>query len=107
MEGSNGQLKKAYRMGVAEGQRRTRRMLNCLVATNSHLLDLLRVLDEDMPVVALPVPFDLAEKIVRALKKSTHNYQLASELQEIIERKNSEISPALEEAEEELLALVC
>lgn len=96
-----------YRRGIAEGQRRTKRMLNCMVATNSHLLELVHVLDEDMPVVSLAVPYDLAEQIVESLKKHTHSYKLASKIQELIERKKDEISPALEQAEQELLAMVC
>ena len=77
-----------------------------MCATNSHLLELVRVMDEDMPVVAVPVPFDLAERIVAALRKPLPNYALANEMTEIIERKNEEISPALQEAEEQLLAMV-
>jgi hypothetical protein len=97
----------AYKRGIAEGQRRTKRLLNCMCATNTHLLELVRVMDEDMPVVSLPVPFGFAERIVAALKKPLPNYALANELQEIIDRKNQEISPAIKEAEEQLLAMVC
>jgi hypothetical protein len=97
----------AYKRGIAEGQRRTKRLLNCMCATNSHLLELVRVLDEDMPIVSLPVSYELAEKIIRALKKPFPNYALANQLQGIVEQKNREISPALKEAEEQLLAMVC
>jgi hypothetical protein len=97
----------AYKRGIAEGQRRTKRLLNCMCATNTHLLELVRVLDEDMPIVSLPVPYELAERIVVALKKSTPSHVLAARLSEIIERKNRELAPELEQCGEQLRALVC
>ena len=65
-----------------------------------------KVVDKDAPVSGVTITFDMVEKIVSALKKPTPNNILAGELREHVEAKTAELTPELQEAAEQLKAIV-
>ena len=81
-------------------------MVNCVTQVNAHLLDLVRVLDEDHPLCGVVIPFDFAERIVKALRSPGRQCRVAGELKQVMDRTNGALFSELGTIERELLELV-
>jgi hypothetical protein len=81
-------------------------MVNCVTQVNAHLLDLVRVLDEEHPLCGVVIPFDFAERIVKALRSPGPQRRIAGELQAVIDQTSAALFPQLGAIEGQLMEAV-
>lgn len=85
-----GAVRTAYKLGVEDGRQQAQVQLNALECTNREMFRILRELDEKSPLAGILISYDLAAKIIRALKKSVAAPNFARQLEELFQQQGGD-----------------
>lgn len=83
-------VRAAYKLGVEDGRHQTQIQLNALESANREMFRILQELDKTSPLAGVLISYDLAEKIIRALRKSTSSTHFARRLRKIFQQQGGE-----------------
>ncbi len=93
---------RAYWKGVATGRSHAKAMMNCMRICNRTLLDLCNVIEVYNPVGGVTISHDLAQDIVRALKRGHVGPKTRKQLERAMQAAGSEYAPILESVRAQL-----